>query len=248
MYKIKYVFYSLSDPVTKEVRYIGVTTSKLNVRYAQHKYNATNISRRTTPIAKWFYSLLNKGIAPTINIVSIFKDYKNSNLWELIEQCLIKQHTNLLNLHEGGKGVVKGERKLTSIHNMKPTVQIHPWKDIILREFPSCSDAEVYISGKTKLKNSKNKRISQVISQTCNGKHAHSFGYRWAYKNHPFPPKLPHLFIYNNSNLIAVLRKSTDLRLRYTKLLSQYSEITISKNFPTFSPKDNQSYEYSLPG
>lgn len=49
----KYVFYTLSSKEdVNNIRYVGVTTGKLNNRLSQHKYTAKNPDKRTTPVAK----------------------------------------------------------------------------------------------------------------------------------------------------------------------------------------------------
>jgi hypothetical protein len=227
-----YKFYSLNDPFTNEIRYIGVTTLSVKARFAQHKC-AANRDKPKTYVAKWFRSVVLKGELPIMHIVLIYEC--NDDSWESIEKSLIASHPNLTNIHEGGKGIAKGERILTSNSNKKPVVQIHPWKNIILKEYPSAYEAEMAVSNKTKDK------ISNVISQTCNGKHAYSFGYRWSYLDPiVFSPPLPYFFVYdNNNNLILEAPHKNAIRDKLTWLFNNYNSFTITKTLPTVSIEDD---------
>jgi len=63
-----YKFYSLSDPDTLEVRYIGVTTNTLSVRFQQHK-SAAKKDKDYTHKTKWVKSLLNKNKLPIMTLL-----------------------------------------------------------------------------------------------------------------------------------------------------------------------------------
>ena len=50
-----YKIYTLS--IDRDIRYVGVTTNTLKARLYQHRYNARNPKRRSTPVSKWIYSI-----------------------------------------------------------------------------------------------------------------------------------------------------------------------------------------------
>lgn len=107
--KNNYSIYKLIDPITNNVRYIGVTTNSLKNRLYQHKYNSKKLK---THSAKWINSLLKKGIEPLIELIEVC----NSDNWQEREKYWISFYNNLTNHHEGGKGVVINRNK-ESINN-----------------------------------------------------------------------------------------------------------------------------------
>lgn len=83
--------YSLSHPITNEVRYIGKTIN-INRRYKQHLYD-----KRKSHKASWVQSLRNEGLKPNITILEVCFDN-----WQEREIFWIAQFDNLTNLKEGG--------------------------------------------------------------------------------------------------------------------------------------------------
>lgn len=58
--------YTLENPETHEIRYIG-KTNKINKRLNQHLYEAS--SKRRSYKNSWIKSLKKEGIVPVINII-----------------------------------------------------------------------------------------------------------------------------------------------------------------------------------
>lgn len=111
--KVKtFKIYTLNCPISKEIRYVGVTVRSLKDRFYQHRH--TGKKRRGTAVSKWIYSLQQKGLEPSINLI----EECTENNWEEREvywiDLLKQKNINLLNQHEGGKGVVIN-RKFSSI-------------------------------------------------------------------------------------------------------------------------------------
>jgi len=218
-----YTFYSLSDPITNEVRYIGVTTLDAKQRFAQHKCSALRRMEDQTHKTKWFRSLLKKGLVPILSILKVYECSDSS--WESIEQELITSYPNLTNHHPGGQGIVKGNRN--TVNKCKKVVKIHPWRDEILAEFNSAKEAEIF----------EFKTNTGVINQCVRGKHKHSNGFRWSYANPlVFPDKLPYLFLYSGNQLIKSYPSKNDLRKDMTWIFDNFETFTITKNIPTISP------------
>lgn len=97
-----YKIYCLKDPITLEIRYIGITTLKLKERYAQHKHVALK-KEGQTHVAKWFKKIFNTSkLLPIIELIEIC----NENNWEEREIYWIKYYNNLTNIREGGRGVI----------------------------------------------------------------------------------------------------------------------------------------------
>jgi hypothetical protein len=96
--------YTLSHPITKEIRYIGKTISILKYRLSGHISEAKrgeNISYKNS----WIMSLLKQGLIPVIELLDEINEEKE---WEWIEQYWISQFKcwefNLINMTDGGDG------------------------------------------------------------------------------------------------------------------------------------------------
>jgi len=92
--------YSLSDPTTKEIRYIGFTSrSLLDKRLSEHLRD-----NRKTRKNSWIKSLKNKGLKPEINIL----EYCNLENWKNLEKKWILQMKSdrLTNHTLGGEGIL----------------------------------------------------------------------------------------------------------------------------------------------
>jgi len=94
--------YTLSHPITNEVRYIGFTSrSSLDKRLKEHLKD-----KRKTKRVSWIKSLLNKELKPVIEQL----DSCNFDNWKQLEQYWIAQFRawgfNLVNLTNGGEGAI----------------------------------------------------------------------------------------------------------------------------------------------
>ena len=91
--------YTIADPNTNEIRYIGVTLQPLKTRLSQHMWDSRNKHRH---VCHWIASL---GETPLIEALEEVGDD-----WEEREIYWISQFKawgfNLTNQHEGGKGVI----------------------------------------------------------------------------------------------------------------------------------------------
>lgn len=83
--------YTLSHPITNEVRYVGKTIN-VKRRYKQHLYD-----KRTSHKASWVKSLKKDGLKPIMTIIEVCTDN-----WQEREIFWISQYNNLTNLKQGG--------------------------------------------------------------------------------------------------------------------------------------------------
>jgi len=83
--------YTLSHPITNEVRYVGKTIN-IKRRYKQHLYD-----KRKTYKANWVRSLKNNGLKPILTIVE-----ECENNWQDRERFWISKFDNLTNFSLGG--------------------------------------------------------------------------------------------------------------------------------------------------
>jgi hypothetical protein len=99
---MKTIIYTLSDPITNEIRYVGKTSVDLNKRYNQHVYQWKR-SNKLTHVNSWIKNLYTKNLKPVINILDTV--YDNWMFWEMywIEQCKAWGF-NLCNHTKGGEG------------------------------------------------------------------------------------------------------------------------------------------------
>lgn len=102
--------YVLKDPTTNEIKYVGVTSQKVNQRLSQHINAAKNHEGRY--VCKWINSLLQKGLRPIIEQIDDVED------WEEKEKYYIKYYRDLgcklTNISEGGAGVVTADMRSKS--------------------------------------------------------------------------------------------------------------------------------------
>ena len=98
--------YSLKDPITLEIKYIGKTIRKLEQRLAQH-YHSPN--RHNYYNACWINSLKIKELKPIIELIDLVSD----NEWEEKEIYWIKYYRDLgfklTNYLDGGKSGMLGK-------------------------------------------------------------------------------------------------------------------------------------------
>lgn len=148
MQEKKFLFYTLENPEKPGIiRYVGVTTTTLNQRFYHHKY--TSKKRRNSPVSKWIHSLLSLGVVPEIKLL----DECLEDNWEIMERYWISQLKswgfNLLNIQEGGSGVVtKEQRNNDGIErsrqaHCKKVLQLDEFKNI-LNTFNSSAEATLF--------------------------------------------------------------------------------------------------------
>jgi len=97
----RWFVYSLSDPESGEIRYVGVTRMSLHVRLAGHIYSA---KREKNHRATWIRSLLRRGVRPVMAII----EEGAGEGWQEAERRVILQYRSwgarLVNATEGGEG------------------------------------------------------------------------------------------------------------------------------------------------
>jgi len=98
-----YSIYTLNNPLTNDVWYVGVTKHTLYQRLIGHLNDSKLYSWKKTDKDYWILSLMNKGLKPTINLVENC-DYME---WEFSERFWINYFRQLnpclLNKSTGGK-------------------------------------------------------------------------------------------------------------------------------------------------
>lgn len=158
--------YSLSHPITGEVRYIGFTSNKLSERLSGHLCDIKRSSNRKN---NWLKSLISQNLKPVIELV---EDLGNDP-WEEAEKYWIQQFKNwgfrLTNNEEGGIGAKRTERIAKSIKKLKPIKQ-YSLDGNFIREWSSATEVNNSL-GYSKV----------VICKAIKNKTTAS-GFQWRYK------------------------------------------------------------------
>jgi len=101
--KNKTEIYSLTDPITLQVRYIGKTTIGIKNRFKNHL-----ITKESNYKTNWISSLKNQGLIPILELVDVV-DSKDWKFWEKHYISLYKSWGfKLTNLTNGGDGFEPG--------------------------------------------------------------------------------------------------------------------------------------------
>lgn len=117
------LIYTLKDPITYEVKYVGKTAHKIEKRYAQHKHNWKRTTGKLNKLNSWIKSLAKKDLYPIIEIIDEVDDLK----WIEAEQGYIKLFKsfgcNLKNATIGGEGACGYKMKESSKIKRKETLK-----------------------------------------------------------------------------------------------------------------------------
>jgi hypothetical protein len=132
------IIYSLSDPINKQIKYVGKTCVNINARYAQHIYQWKR-SKKLTHVNAWIKNLYLKNQKPIIEILDeVIEDWA---YWESywIQQCKTWGY-DLCNHTLGGEGT-KGYKasqesilkRLTSLKTSKAWKEKHNRHSLIMK-------------------------------------------------------------------------------------------------------------------
>lgn len=173
-----YNFYVLSASSDAEnIRYVGVTVKTVKQRFYSHKYCAIHPEKRGLPVHKWMYSHYEKGDDIIVKQIDSCREKE----WEDREKYWISYYKNLgfnlLNISEGGKGVVTLEMREKdsierSVESHKKSV-VALYKDgTFYKEYDSITEATVDLQIKSK----------SAIGNALKGRSKSAGGYLWVYK------------------------------------------------------------------
>lgn len=174
------VIYTLSDPITGEIRYIGKTKSSLKYRLSQHIHDSLNNGTGTHKKA-WIKGLILKGVTPIIEILDIVQPQM---CWKELERYWIGQLKawgyNLVNMTDGGDGnqnqIMSEESKLKKSKALRgrkrPKHVVEKIKLAHLGKKLSESTKEKlrqHNLGKIQSEETKRKRYKPVLLVNCDG-------------------------------------------------------------------------------
>ena len=165
IYVMKTYIYTLSCPISGDVRYVG-KANKPKERYTKHCSEKLNTDK-----SKWIQSLTSQGLRPILTIIS---EIPLDN-WQKEEKVYISRYRDLgcilLNTSTGGEGSNSGNKtSFKKGQNAKKVVALN-MDGSYHKTFNSIKDGIEYLNG--------NKHISDVLS----GKTKKCGGYIWLYEN-----------------------------------------------------------------
>lgn len=198
--------YTLSNPITGEIRYIGKTSGILKDRWYAHCSNY-KLSKIKSKKNSWIISLKNQNLKPVITLLDEVIDTE----WEFWESYWIEQFIqwgfNLTNMTKGGEGCTGGKGSLGYKHTKeakqkisqansrpksqewinnvtnavrkstaKPIIQYDKNGNII-KEWISFYEAARYINVEGNYKST-----IKNIHACCNNKRKTAYGFIWKYK------------------------------------------------------------------
>src|ERR1035437_1372698 len=116
--------YSLIDPRTNLVRYVGQTVVKPEVRYSQHIYQWKRSSGKITHVNSWIKSLVLNGLKPVLEIVENNIPIEQLDSKEISYIQLYKSiGADLCNHSIGGAGTRGYKHSKQSIEKRKNTLK-----------------------------------------------------------------------------------------------------------------------------
>lgn len=120
----KFLLYTLSDPITDELRYIGQTTVSLERRLKGHIWNST-IKRDKTHKSHWVKKIVVSGHKPKIELFEEFDNKKDLDEAEIFWISQFKSlGCRLTNTTEGGEGVLGLRRPHTEEEKRKVSLKL----------------------------------------------------------------------------------------------------------------------------
>lgn len=126
------IIYTLTDPTTKHIKYVGKTSVDINKRYAQHIFQWKR-SKKLNHVNSWIKSLFLNNQKPIIEVLDEVSE--NWAFWESywIEQCRVWGY-KLCNHTSGGEGTLGYKASKESILKRLNTLQTSTaWKEKHIR-------------------------------------------------------------------------------------------------------------------
>lgn len=197
------IIYSLSDPTTNQIRYVGKTVRKLLYRLKEH----INFSKKgKTHVSCWIKGLLKQNKLPIIECLDIVKESE----WMFWEEYWIGQINswgfNLTNISKGGNSdTYLIIQKNTRIKKVIRKINVYDLSDKLLETLDTLS----LVERKYKLKhgpawkclNGKNSRCGNIILSYSNSKKL---------KKYSLISKVPKLVEFRNRSKITIFNSISE--------------------------------------
>ena len=157
---MKVNIYTLEDPITKEIRYIGRTKNSLKVRLSGHLSKSKKGKNHKD---NWLKNLTNQKLKPIINLLEVVEGWTESYQKEqqIIKEYL-KKGFNLVNLHDRGEGGLlrsfsqeqkdKISNTVKKLHNEgklscgRKMIDLYDLNGVFIKHFESYKECANYLS------------------------------------------------------------------------------------------------------
>lgn len=202
--------YKITSPVKPFEIYIGATTTTLNSRLSQHKWDANNKKNKKS---KWLKDLLDLNALVFIELLEEVKleDYQSKEEFYINDS--ISKGLSVANFRLNSTGIVLGRSdesiQRSSTAKYIPILQIDPKTKETIKEWSSSKEASEYFGFKT---HSSIVNVLKGWSETCGG-------YIWEYKNKENNKTLKKKRSYS---IVQVLNKETNVIQIYNSGESVY--------------------------
>jgi hypothetical protein len=211
-----YNIYTLSSNVEpNNIRYVGVTVNNLQIRFAQHKYNA--LHNKSTKVSKWMYKNLKNNNQILIRLLETVEE----DVWSLTEKYWISQFKtwgfSLLNIQEGGEGVMLKNRR--NVTGLQASIDAH--KISVVQLDKKLNLIKIYNSI-TEAAESLSIKHHTSISNILNKKRRTAYGYSWVTLDY-----------YNSENYKNYTNKKTFERCYSNKYYCYNKTKKLIQIFPT---------------
>lgn len=222
---MKYKIYKLLHPVTKEIRYIGMTKVSLKNRLSAHCKAAykTYLSDYDCYRNTWLRSIIdNYGIPPIIELLEDNLSLEEANVREKYYISLygrkIFGEGRLVNTSEGGGSFEK--KQISNWREITGTkVDQYSIDGILIKRWNSMTDVEEELHIET-----------SHTSQACKGKRSTAGGYVWRYREEPF----------NKYEVVDTRKRRVCMYNLQGELLKTYSKaVHVIKDFPELKSTSN---------
>ena len=176
--------YTLKDPITNEVRYVGKTYRDENVRLREHIYDS---KRKKGYKENWIKKIISEGNKPIIEVIDIVPE-EEWQQWEIfyISKFNLKQDKGLVNIELGGNGsgrVHETTKKILQDKNKtKKSIKVFKLTGEVCGIFKSISECvrDFFLLDRNVCPKDF-KRIHSSISRICAGKNKSYLGYVFCY-------------------------------------------------------------------
>lgn len=173
--KVQTFIYTLEDPDTNEIRYVGKTIKSLNNRLTGHIYSCKKENNHRT---NWIKSIIKRGKKPIIKMIDSCSWDKSQELESYWISKFKNEGLNLVNLTNGGEGnlglkLTKERRDNLTLAVSKKIYQ-YSLQGVFIKEFNNAVEA----AKELKLKH------SSKINAAARGIRGKSANFLWSYVKH----------------------------------------------------------------
>jgi hypothetical protein len=170
--KVQTFIYTLEDPDTNEIKYIGKTVKPLKTRLTNHIYSC---KKETNHRTNWIKSIIKKGKKPIIKMIDFCSWEKSQKLETYWINKFKNEGANLVNLTNGGEGnlglkLSKERRDKLTLAVSKKIYQ-YTLDGIFVKEFKNAVEAAKEL----------NLKHCSKINATARGERKKAAGFLWSY-------------------------------------------------------------------